>query len=276
MKYLKMLVITLIAALGCCASVVASSASAQAGPQWGYCKLGGSHPLYKDPDCTEDVQTGAKYELALLEGSETLLLLARGLGSQLLLATGASTNDILCTALEGHGWLLGGNPGLGQGVITYSSCTVPNTTGCDVSTGGGPLGTITTNQLEAELVYLTKPDAVALNPDESGTLFKPLGNTGNFVSIELHQLTGGSCPVNGLIAVKGNVLAKNDEPLAKVLLHTILAKNPALKEYFEGASGAEKKIKRLEIGAFEATYFGNVSLDVTELNGPNVAWWICP
>jgi hypothetical protein len=273
MKYLKMLVISLIAALGCCAGVVASSASAEGGPLWGYCKkvVGG----VLSADCTSSTQSGFSPAL-LTSPSETLLLLAKGLGGQLLLAAGASANDIFCASLEAHGWLLGGHPGTGQGVITYSGCQLPNVSGCDVSTGGGALGTITTNQLEAELVYLTKGDAEALNPDESGTLFKPVGNTGSFVVIELHQLAGGACPIAGTAAVKGNVLTKNDEPLLRTLLHTILAKNPALKEYYEGMSGTEKKIKKLEIGGLEATYFGIVSEDVTELNGPSVAWWICP
>jgi hypothetical protein len=276
MKYMKILVISLIAALGCCASVVASSASAEGGPLWGFCKLGGLHPVFTEADCVGTSGT-ATFELALLNSrSETLLLLAKGLNTQELVAATASFS-INCNTLEGHGWLLGGIPGSGQGTIIYSGCSLPNSAKCDVSTGGSAtLGVITTNQLEAELVYLSKTDAEALNPDASGTLFKPLGNTGNFVTIELHPLTSGACPVNGSAAVKGNVLTKNDEPLAKVLLHTILAEKPSITAYFLGKSGTEEPIKKLEIAGIAASYLGKVSLDVTELNGPSVAAWICP
>ncbi len=275
MKYMKMLVVSLIAALCCCASVVASSASAEGGPLWGYCKLGGTGSKGFNADCVSE--SGGLFEPALLEKpSETLLLLAKGLNTQELIAV-TPEYDINCTALEGHGWLLGGTPGTGQGKIVYSGCSLPNKPHCDVSTGGGALGTITTNQLEAELVYLTAADAKALNPDESGTLFRPVGGTGNFVTIELHLLTATEkCPVNGSAAVKGQVLTKNDEPLARVLLHTILAKNPAIEEYFEGKSGTKKAVKQLEIAGIFATYVGQDSLDVTELGGPSVAWWICP
>ncbi len=277
MKYVKMLVISVVAALCCCASVVAASASAEGGPLWGYCKLGHSGPL--TADCTTGTETG--FEEALLQAGETLLLSAEGLsgqgwtGQELVALTPEYTID--CTNLEGHGWLLGGTPGLGQGKIVYSGCSLPNKPKCDVSTGGGPLGTITTNQLEAELVYLTEADAKALNPDESGTLFRPVGGAGNFVTIELHLLTATEkCPVNGSAAVKGQVLTYNDQPLAKVLLHTILAKKPALETYFEGKSGTKKTVKQLEIAGIFATYLGNDSLDVAELHGPSVAWWICP
>ncbi len=274
MKYVKTVVVTLIAALACCASVVAASASAEGGPLWGYCKLGGTVKGF-NADCVSE--TGGLFEPALLgKPSETLLVLAKGLNTQELIAV-TPEYDINCTTIEGHGWLLGGVPGTGQGKAVFSGCSLPNKPHCDVSTGGGPLGTITTNQLEAEIVYLTKADAEALNPDESGTLFKPLGGTGNFLTIELHLLTATEkCPVNGSAAVKGQVLTKNDEPLAKVLLHTILAANPAIEKYFEGKTGTAKTVKQLEIAGIATTYAGHISFDANELNGPSVASWICP
>jgi hypothetical protein len=276
MKYMKILVISLIAALGCCASVVASSASAEGGPLWGYCKLGGPDPIWETPDCNEGPR-GDEYELALLKTpSETLLLLARGLGTQELV-TATAADDINCTALEAHGWALGGDPGTARSTLIYSGCSLPSKPKCDVSSGGSStLGTITTKELESLLVFLTKAGAEALNPDESGELFRPLGNTGNFVEIELHPLESGGCPINGLASVKGNVLTKIDEPLNEKLLRLILATKPVIKDYFEGMTGEEKEIKKLELAGITASYLGKISVDVQELHGPNVAWWICP
>jgi hypothetical protein len=267
MKDVKMLTVCLIAVLGCLAGV-AASASATA-LQWGFCKLGNHGPY--SADCTSSTESG--FEEALLQSGETLLLLARGVGAQKLEAI-TPEFSISCSTLQGHGWLLGGAPGLGQGVIIYSGCSLPGKPKCDVSTGGGALGAITTNQLEAELVYLSKAAAEGSNPEESGALFRPVGST-TFVTIELHPLETGGCPINGNAAVKGQVLTKNDQAAAKVLLHTLLALEPAIEKYFE-ASGSEKKVKQLQIAGINATYVGVQSLDVTELNGPAVAWWVCP
>jgi hypothetical protein len=125
----------------------------------------------------------------------------------------------------------------------YGGCSLPTKPKCDVSTGGGALGTITTNSVEGELVYLTKADAEALNPEESGTLLRPVGNAGNFVTIGITPVRTSGCPVDGSETIKGNVLTRNDEPIAKVLLQMALAETPTIEKYFEGMTGTSKVIK---------------------------------
>jgi hypothetical protein len=260
MRYVKVWAPVLAATLSCCGGL-AASASAEGGPLWTYCASG----------CAKG---GSGSEVSsLTAASEALLLLSKELNAQEL-DVSASAYDVSCSGLEGNGYLSGGAPGTDRETITYSGCSLPNKTQCDVSTAGGALGTITTNALETELVYLTEAAAKGLSSAETGTRFKPASGT-TLVTLELHPLTAGACPVSGSAALKGELVLENDEQQVFELSHSVLAPATAIKKYYSGMTGSENKVKALELAGVSTKYLGNTSEQVTELGGPGVAWWDC-
>ena len=133
MKYMKAMMLSVVVALGCCLGA-AASASAEGGPQYGY------------------LEGGIAY---LLQPPNTLTVLARAVTNQLL---GNANATIECGgfSLLSGAYLLGGSPGKDFEQILYSRCTVPGSPSCDVLSRGQPLGSIQTEPLESELVFLTE------------------------------------------------------------------------------------------------------------------------
>jgi hypothetical protein len=250
----------LMAALGCCMAA-AAPAFAEGGPLWTYCASG----------CAEG---GSGSEVSsLTSAGEALLLLSKELNAQEV-SVSVSEYDLSCSVLEGHGYLLGGAPGAGRETITYSGCSLPHKTQCEVSAGGGALGTITTDALEAELVYLTEAAAKGLSETETGTRFKPTSGT-TLTTLELHPLAAGACPVTGSAVVKGEVVLENDQLQTIGLSHAVLAPVTAIKKYYSGMTGVANTVKKLELAGLAATYVGDAAEEAAELGGPGVVWWEC-
>jgi hypothetical protein len=273
MRYLKMTALSIVAILGCCAAL-ATTAFAEGGPLYGFCAGASGGTL--NAHC-ESGGSGFK-EFLLRSPAETLSVLGLGLNTQKLKVPVLPTAEIACTSLHTApgAYLVGGDPGKDVEELLYSGCTLPSSPKCDPTTAGEPLGAIRTNALESELVYLTEAGAIALNPDESGTLFRPKGGV-PFVEIELQELEAKACPVKGKASVKGEVILKNDEPLKRELLHTLLAPETPIKSYYLGHTGTKDTIKKLEIAGSPAEYVGEVSVDVSLLgSGTLLAWWLCP
>jgi hypothetical protein len=277
MKYLKMVVLGMVTAIAC--SIGASAAFAEGGPLFAYCAQVSSG-RYTDNHClTVGSGTGEAYLLGGPGAATSLRVLASALNLQLLRAPSDPASLIACTnlGLNSGAYLSGGMPGKDSETITYSGCVTPKDPNCEVNSSGKPNGEISTEPLESELVYLTQTGAEELNPDKSGTLFKPANSTEKFVEIELKHPTGDECPISGTIPIKGLAILENDEPLVPQLLKTLLAPATAIKHYFAGMTGKEETIKKLELDTFESVYSGKVSLDVTLLGQSNtLAWWICP
>jgi hypothetical protein len=259
MKYAKAMVLSVVVALGCCLGV-AASASAEGGPLYGYLENGVAE---------------------LLQAGKTLTVLAHAVTNQLL---GNSSAVIECSSLHllPGAYLLGGSPGKDFEQILYSGCTVPGFPKCDPLSLGEPLGSIQTEPLESELVFLTKPAAEALNPDESGTLFRPAAGT-TFAIITAHELPENSnvCPapieLGAHTTVRGEVILENDEPLVHSESHILLAPKTAITRYFLGHTGEEHKTKALEAFGETAKYLGTTLVDVTLLgSSTNLSFWICP
>jgi hypothetical protein len=261
MGYVKALVLSVVVvALGCCLGV-ATSALAEGGPLYGF------------------LEGGVAY---LLQPGETLTVLAHAVTNQLL---GNSAVIIECTSLNllPGAYLLGGSPGKDFEQILYSGCTVAGFPKCDPLSLGEPLGSIQTKPLESELVFLTKKGAEDLNPDESGTLFRPANGGTYFAEITAHELPENSnvCPslieLGAHTLVKGEVILKNDEPLVDSESHELLAPKTAITSYFLGHSGEEHTIKKLEAFGGSWKYLGTSLVDVTLLgSSTNLSFWICP
>jgi hypothetical protein len=260
MGYVKAMVLSVVVALGCCLGV-AASASAEGGPLYGF------------------LEGGVAY---LLQPGETLTVLAHAVTNQLL---GTSAVIIECTALNllPGAYLLGGSPGKDFEQILYSGCTVPGFSKCDPLSLGEPLGSIQTEPLESELVFLTKAGAIELNPDESGTLFRPGNGVTHFTEITAQELpeTGSNCPTllakGDHLPLKGEMIWKNTEPVARSEWHELLAPKTAITQYFLGHSGEEHKTKRLEALGTTWKYLGVSLVDVTPLgSSTSLSWWICP
>ena len=256
MKYIKAMMLSMVVALGCCLGV-AASASAEGGPLYGF------------------LEGGIAY---LLRSNETLNVLASAATTQLL---GNSAAVVQCTVLKllSGAYLLGGSPGKDFEQILYSGCTVPGSSSCDVLSPGQPLGSIQTEPLESELVFLEKEAAKELNPDVSGTLFRPAPPVTKFATLEGNQLTTNACPSSLRTAknVEGEVILKNDEPLTHLVSHLLLAPKSLIKTYNLGVSGTEHAIKTLEAFGLEAKYLGATLVNVTLLHSStNLSWWLCP
>ncbi len=262
MKYVKATVLSVVVALGCCLGV-AASASAEGGPLYGF------------------LEGGVAY---LLQPGKTLTVLAHAVTNQLL---GNSAASIECTALKllPGAYLLGGSPGKDFEQILYSGCTVNGFPKCDPLSLGEPLGSIQTEPLESELVFLTEKGAIELNPDESGTLFRPAPPATRFAVItaqELPESTSHNCPATLALGahtnVTGEVILKNDEPLVHSESHILLAPAAAIKSYFLGHTGKEDTIAQLNAFGAAAKYIGTTLVDVTLLgtNQPSLSFWICP
>ncbi|HTZ62839.1 MAG TPA: hypothetical protein VMB51_01915 [Solirubrobacteraceae bacterium] len=265
------MVLSIVAALACCASVTAT-AFAEGGPLWGYCAdvTNGN----ENADCNGSGTVGVK---ALLNSSsETLLVLGLGLGLQLL-KTGVAADTINCNTVAVHGYLSGGIPGTGSGLILYSNCTTPEKPGCTVKTSGEPAGSIATLPLGETLVYLTEAGAKALNSETAGALFVPENSSKVFAEIELSPGTP-TCPLAGTPKVKGEQIVENESPRTPLLLRTVIAPTEAKIHYFAGMTGKKETIAELNFASIAATYSGKLSLDVTLLGvgKPPVAWWVCP
>jgi hypothetical protein len=278
MRYIKLMVLSAVMALGCCVGL-ATSASAEGGPVFAFCdEVAANTGSYTDAHC-EDSGTG-DFEAKLLRSpSETLTVLASAIGTQLLSSTGAAIECSKLKLLPGA-YILGGSPGTGLEQILYSGCSVAGHPNCDVYSTGQPLGSIQTEPLESELVYVSQHAAELLNPDESGTLFRPQPPLTSFVKIQIQELASDACPsFLQLIAgspFAGSIVLLDDEPLARLLLHTLLALKKPIKTYYLGHSGAEHPVK-LEVAGIEAKYLGTASVDVTLLDSDvNLAWWLCP
>jgi hypothetical protein len=261
MGYVKAMVLSVVVALGCCLGV-AASASAEGGPLYGYLENGVAE---------------------LLQPGKTLTVLAHAVTNQLL---GNSAAVIECTSLHllPGAYLLGGSPGKDFEQILYSGCIVVGSPKCDPLSLGEPLGSIQTEPLESELVFLTEKGAIELNPDESGTLFRPANGGTHFAEITAHELpveNDKECPPSlasgAHTTVKGEVILKNDEPLVHSVSHELLAPKTAITKYFLGHTGEERKPKSLEAFGTTAKYLGNTLVDVTLLgSSTNLSFWICP
>ena len=258
MKYVKAMMLSVVVALGCCLGV-AASASAEGGPLFGF------------------LEGSVAY---LLQSGQTLSALASAVGVQLL----SGGNAVLeCSALKlaSGAYLSGGSPGKDSEQLQYSGCKVNGHSSCDVLSSGQSLGSVQTERLESELVYLSKSAGKELNADESGTVFRPVPPAAHFVVLQVDELAGsGSCPsaltIAGGVPVKGSVVLENDEPLVHLVSHKLLAPKVALTGYYLGVSGEEHAAK-LELGGDTANYLGAVSVDVTLLgSSSNLSWWLCP
>jgi hypothetical protein len=275
MRRLKVLVLSLAAALFCCACV-AANASAEGGPLIGFCEevaVNGGH--WQDAHC-ENFGTGNFEEFLLNSPKETLLVLVLSLNTQVL-KSAASADTVECLKFHVHGWVAGGSPATERETATYTGCKVVSPhEGCEVSSPGQPNGTINTNELASELVYLEETAAKELNPDKAGTLFKPATGT---VFAELELKTGTTtCPISGTPKVNGEAIAENDEALTRILLRSRLFPTTSIKKYFAGMTGASTTIKPLEFAGVTATYLGKISVDVSLLKqfGKWLDWWLCP
>jgi hypothetical protein len=261
MGYVKAMVLSVVVALGCCLGV-AASASAEGGPLYGYLENGVAE---------------------LLKSGKTLTVLAHAVTNQLL---GNSAAVIECSSLHllPGAYLLGGSPGKNFEQILYSGCIVVGFPKCDPLSLNEPLGSIQTLPLESELVFLTKAGAIELNPDESGTLFRPANGVTHFAEITAHELpveNDKECPASlasgAHSLVKGEVILKNDNPLVHSESHELLAPKTAILSYFLGHTGEEKTIKKLEAFGLAAKYLGTSLVDVTLLNSnTSLSFWICP
>jgi hypothetical protein len=248
--------LSMVVVLGCCLGV-AASASAEGGPLFGY------------------LEGGVAY---LLQPGWSLSVLASAVNTQVLRSNGV---EITCSALKllPGAYLAGGSPGKDLEQILYSGCSVSGSPNCDVLSQGEPLGAIQTEPLESELVFLSETAAIELDPDESGTLFKPQNTTEKFVTIQTLALSSGACPAAIAVepTVKGLVILENDEPLIHKELHLLLAPQTLITSYFLGHTGEEKAVKTLKAFGATAKYLGKVSVDVTLLGGStNLSWWLCP
>jgi hypothetical protein len=258
MGYVEAMVLSVVVALGCCLGV-AASASAEGGPLYGY------------------LEGGTAY---LLQPTQTLTVLAHAVTNQLL---GNSAASIECSALRllPGAYLLGGSPGKDFEQILYSGCIVNGFPKCDPLSLGQPLGSIQTEPLESELVFLTQAGAKELNPDESGTLFRPAPPGTRFAGILGHELPegGSNCPaiLRQETSVTGEVILRNDEPLVHSESHILLAPATAITSYFLGHTGEEKTIKKLNAFGEIAKYTGTTLVDVTLLgSSTSLSFWICP
>jgi hypothetical protein len=273
------LVLGVVMALGCCAGAVAS-ASAEGGPLFAFCdEVTANTGGYMDDHC-EDAGIG-DFEAKLLSSpSETLTVLASAISTQLL-GSPALGVIIECPTLKllPGAFLLGGSPGADLEQILYSGCTVSGHPNCDVYSTGQSLGSIQTLPLESELVYVEQKAAEELNPDISGALFRPQSSRADFVTIQRVELTSGACP--GFLAaggtdVTGSIVLLNDEPLAHLLLHILLALKTPIRAYYLGHTGEEHTVG-LKAAGDAIKYLGKVSVDVTLLDSDvNLAWWLCP
>ena len=258
MKYVKAMVLSVVVAVGCCLGV-AASASAEGGPLFAF------------------LEGSVAY---LLQSGQTLSALASAVGVQLL-SGGNAVLECSVLKLASGAYLSGGSPGKDSEQLLYSGCSVNGHSSCDVLSSGQPLGSVETEPLESELVYLSEAAGVALNADESGTVFRPAPPAAHFVVLQVDELAGsGSCPsaltIAGGVPVKGSVVLENDEPLVHLVSHKLLAPANALPGYYLGVSG-KKDAAKLELGGDSATYLGAVSVDVTLLDSStNLAWYLCP
>ena len=256
MKYVKAMVLSVVVALGCCLGV-AASASAEGGPLYGYLLNGVA---------------------LLLQPGKTLTVLAHAVTTQLL---GNASAIVECTGFKllSGAYLLGGSPGKDFEQILYSGCTVNAHSSCDVLSLGQPFGSIQTEPLESELVFLSKTGAEELNPDNSGTLFRPAPPAARFAQLTTNELTASGCPafLRDPTNVTGEVILQNDEPLVHSVSHILLAPKTAIGAYFLGHTGTEHIIRRLEEFGTTAKYLGTALVDVTLLgSGTNLSFWICP
>ena len=163
--------------------------------------------------------------------------------------------------------------------ILYSGCTVNGHSNCDVLPLGQPLGSIQTEPLESELVFLTKTAAEELNPDKSGVLFRPALPATRFTQLLGNELTASACPsfLRTATNVAGEVILENDEPLVHSVSHILLAPKTPIEEYFLGHSGEEHIIKKLSAFGIFTKYLGTALVDVTLLGGTeNLSFWLCP
>ena len=163
MRYVKILGLSLMASLVCCLGVSAS-ASAVLGPQVGVCLdngLGtaGGHCLAGEPN--------EHYEAKLLSSTETLLVLGLQLNTQKL-ETSTPADEISCSTLHAHGYLVGGSPAKDFETLQYSGCTVPSSSSCTVNSVGAPGGSIDTEPLESEIVFTTEAGAKELKSRRIG------------------------------------------------------------------------------------------------------------
>jgi hypothetical protein len=274
MRVVKMLVLCGVAAFTVCLAM-GGDALATLGPLWGYCDTVAGGLL--NAHCESGGQAGN--EALLLQSGQSLLALGLSLNEQLLKFNTAS-GSILCSALHGHGYLDGGDPGTAVEALVYTGCTVPNTPNCVVKSEGEPSGTIATEILESKLVYLTEVAAKTLDAAETGTLLRPRGTV--FTELLLTALSG-SCPLGtGSVPAKveGEVIAENEKATERALLHTLIAPTTPITAYWLDTSPAPTKdsITRINIGGLNATYLGNVSVDVSLLGhfGEWLAYWVCP
>jgi hypothetical protein len=282
MRVVKMLVLCGVAALMCCFAAV-GSAWATRGPLWGFCDNNQVPNGLLNAHC--EIGSSGNYEAKLLQSGESLLFLGLSLGSQTLKGKSAK-ETILCSALHAHGYAEGGDPGKGGATLVYTGCTVPNLAGCDVVSQGQAAGSgvIETKPLVTELVWLTQAAAEKLNAAETGALFRPQQAGGAFVELLLTALSGGSCalPSGQLIPIKGEVIGENLFAAQRLLLHTVtFPASGAITEYWldlNPSKASSHTITRINIDGVNATYIGEVSVDVALLGhfGEWLAGWVCP
>ena len=250
------MVLSVVVALGCCLGV-ATSASAEGGPLYGF------------------LEGGIAY---LLQPTQTLTVLASAATPQLL---GNANVIVECTALQllSGAYLAGGSPGKDFEQILYSGCTVNGHSSCDVLSPGQPLGSIQTEPLESELVFLGKNAAEELNPDKSGTLLRAAPPATKLFTLEGNELTANACPnfLRTPSKWEGELILENDAPLVHSESHLLLAPKTAIGSYFLGRTGTQDLIKKLEAFGTTGKYLGKISEDVTLLDSStNLSWWLCP
>ncbi len=275
MRVVKMLVVSGVAALIGCFALV-GSASAALGPLWGYChKLSGGT---LDAHCGATANEG--YKELLLQSGESLLVLALEVGAQTL-TTGTAAETISCKLVHGHGYLEGGDPGTDHEKLVYSECSLPNSAGCDPFSASqtSTSGIIETKALTSELVYLTEKAAEKLEAAITGTVFRPA--SGSFVELLLNALTGHTCPLSGLLAIKGEVIGENLFATSRLLLGTLTFPTTAIGSYWlDTGSGTTKKdtITHLNADGFAYAYSGEMSIKVSLLGqfGQWLTFWVCP
>ena len=222
MRYIKAMMLGLVVALGCCLGA-ATGASAEGGPLFGFLESGLEN---------------------LLRAGQTLSASASASTTQLL---GNANAIVECTALQllSGAYLLGGSPGKDFEQILYSGCTVNGHSSCDVLSLGQPFGSIQTEPLESELVFLTKKGAEELNPDSSGTLYRPASSTTKFAQLVGDELSASACPASLRVPsnVTGEVILENNEPLEHLLARLQSAPKTLVTGYFLGHTGTEHEIK---------------------------------
>jgi len=241
-------VLTVSLALG----VIAAAAwgSTIDNPGWRACEeREGTGAKFKDAACSEALSEGHFEELPFEKAEESRALFWEAGGTEKLdLSHGAV---VACKELGvGKGSeVIGGQPGKTELTLEYGGCEVEGHPKCAIDGREGGKAGITTNALDAELVYLSEKAAETHNAEDTGTLFKPA--TGEvLVTVDLE----GECgELKGEYPLAGQVVAENVEGTKRARHHLIRAPEKPIGTYWiNDAEGPVEHHVKLTSGGAEA------------------------